>query len=451
MACKGNHGPHERVFEVKKEGNLNRICNTQYARPILLFFFSQQNKDAIELLDILKGYFEEEKPDCSLAMVDCDTEDTSSLVKNFEVSAIPTAVLISPVKKVLHRFEDLDPVTIVDAVDHEAAKFQVAYQAEGKIAFERIKELLDAHKVIVFMKGTAEAPECGFSEQIMEALRSQGVRFEAFNLLSPKDNLRNWIKVYSNWPSIPQLFINGQIIGGVDKTRDLISKDQLLPLIPDDHKTAPVYTELNKTISSDKLVLFVTSNFEGEEEIAKRCDNTMRYLQLKGLLFRLIDLKTNQALRKALESTHPQGLDLPILYHNGQELHSGDELFKKASSADDFKSEIDVSCFRGDTNALLTQLVNMRPLMIFIKGTPSNPQCGFTRTLLGELEKLNLEFGFFNILQDEFIRENLKHFSNWKTYPQVYIKGELVGGLDILKELIEEGEFQKMTAEFIRK
>lgn len=387
----------------------------------------------------------------SLALVDSDLEDTAPLLLNFKVTTIPAALLIRPNKKVIHEFADLDPVSIYEVVDKQAAEFKAEYEAERGPVFEKIEKLLNEHKVIVFMKGTAEKPECGFSEQIMEELRNQGIRFHGQNLFDPQENLRNWIKEYSKWPTIPQLFINGKLIGGLEKTKEFISKDELLPLVPETHRTIPIYSDLNKILSNDKLILFVTSNFEGQEVEAKRSDDTKRFLQLKGLDFKLIDLKEVPSIKKGIQASTSEETQLPILFYEGKPLLAGQELLDKAKSDDNMKSIIDVSCYRGDTNSLLTRLVNMRPLMIFIKGTPSNPQCGFTRTLLGILDNLNLDYGFFNILQDEFIRENLKHYSNWKTYPQVYLKGELVGGLDIIKEMIEEGEFQKMTAECVRK
>jgi len=79
--------------------------------------------------------------------------------------------------------------------------------------------------------------------------------------------------------------------------------------------------------------------------------------------------------------------------------------------------------------------------MLFIKGSPDAPKCGFTRKLIELLAKYrDVTYGTFDILQDNEVREGLKTYSNWPTYPQVYIKGELIGGIDILKELEEEGE-----------
>ncbi|WEW58648.1 glutaredoxin [Emydomyces testavorans] len=84
--------------------------------------------------------------------------------------------------------------------------------------------------------------------------------------------------------------------------------------------------------------------------------------------------------------------------------------------------------------ARLSELVKAAPVMLFMKGTPSVPQCGFSRQIVGILREKGVKYGFFNILADEDVRQGLKEFADWPTFPQLWVKGELVGGLDIVKE-----------------
>ncbi|KAF2773240.1 glutaredoxin [Teratosphaeria nubilosa] len=90
-----------------------------------------------------------------------------------------------------------------------------------------------------------------------------------------------------------------------------------------------------------------------------------------------------------------------------------------------------------ELNARLGELVKAAPVMLFMKGTPSAPQCGFSRQTVSILRERGIRYGFFNILADDEVRQGLKEFSDWPTFPQVYVGGELVGGLDILKEEFE--------------
>lgn len=89
-------------------------------------------------------------------------------------------------------------------------------------------------------------------------------------------------------------------------------------------------------------------------------------------------------------------------------------------------------------NERLTKLTGAAPVMLFMKGSPSSPQCGFSRQLVAILREHQVRFGFFDILKDDSVRLGLKTFSDWPTFPQLYINGEFQGGLDIIKESIEE-------------
>jgi Grx4 family monothiol glutaredoxin len=85
-----------------------------------------------------------------------------------------------------------------------------------------------------------------------------------------------------------------------------------------------------------------------------------------------------------------------------------------------------------DLHKRLTDLVKAAPVMLFMKGTPSSPQCGFSRQLVALLRENGVRYGFFNILADDEVRQGLKEFADWPTFPQLWIEGELIGGLDIV-------------------
>jgi Grx4 family monothiol glutaredoxin len=84
----------------------------------------------------------------------------------------------------------------------------------------------------------------------------------------------------------------------------------------------------------------------------------------------------------------------------------------------------------------LSSLVKAAPVMLFMKGTPSAPQCGFSRQLVALLRENSVKYGFFNILADDEVRQGLKEFADWPTFPQLWVDGELVGGLDIVSRKV---------------
>jgi monothiol glutaredoxin len=91
--------------------------------------------------------------------------------------------------------------------------------------------------------------------------------------------------------------------------------------------------------------------------------------------------------------------------------------------------------------------IGASPVVLFMKGTPDFPQCGFSAQTVAALRACGAEFKSFNIFEDPELRDALKRFSNWPTYPQLYVKGELIGGCDIALEMYRTGELKKLLAE----
>ncbi len=97
-----------------------------------------------------------------------------------------------------------------------------------------------------------------------------------------------------------------------------------------------------------------------------------------------------------------------------------------------------------DLNSRLTNLINSAPIVLFMKGSSEMPQCGFSANVCKILNHLGVSYNTFNILGDMDVREGLKQFSNWPTYPQLYVKGQLVGGNDIITEMLNNGELEQV-------
>jgi len=194
---------------------------------------------------------------------------------------------------------------------------------------ERLKSLVHSYPCMIFMKGDAEQPRCGFSKQLIGMLNEHQTDYKTFDILSD-ESVRQGLKEYSNWPTYPQVYINGELIGGLDIVKELLESGELAEKLP-----------------------------------------------------------------------------------------------KKRSLDEKLKS-----------------LVNKASIMVFMKGSATEPKCGFSRTLMQILDESGKKFETFDILQDGEVRQGLKTFSNWPTYPQVYVKGQLIGGLDIIKEMKESGDLE---------
>ncbi|MEM8551288.1 MAG: Grx4 family monothiol glutaredoxin [Pseudomonadota bacterium] len=86
--------------------------------------------------------------------------------------------------------------------------------------------------------------------------------------------------------------------------------------------------------------------------------------------------------------------------------------------------------------------VKSHDVLLFMKGTPNFPQCGFSGQVVQILDYLGVDYGSVNVLEDDDIRSGIKEYSNWPTIPQLYVKGEFVGGCDIIREMFQAGELQ---------
>ena len=95
-------------------------------------------------------------------------------------------------------------------------------------------------------------------------------------------------------------------------------------------------------------------------------------------------------------------------------------------------------------NEKIKEIISKNDVVLFMKGTPETPQCGFSMTVSNILKELKVKFNGVNVLADPEIRQGIKDFSNWPTVPQLYVKGEFIGGCDIAKEMYEKGELQKI-------
>lgn len=100
-----------------------------------------------------------------------------------------------------------------------------------------------------------------------------------------------------------------------------------------------------------------------------------------------------------------------------------------------------------DSHSRIAEIVNGNDVVLFMKGTPLFPQCGFSSRAIAILDHLGVAYESVDVLQDMDIRQGIKSYSDWPTIPQLYVKGEFVGGSDIMMEMFEAGELQQLVAQ----
>jgi Grx4 family monothiol glutaredoxin len=204
---------------------------------------------------------------------------------------------------------------------------------------------------------------------------------------------------------------------------------------------------LDKLIRSDTVMLFMKG-----VPMAPKCGFSRQVVELLNehrVPFGCFDILSDDEVRQGLKK-HSNWPTYPQIYVNG-ELQGGLDVMKELAEEGSLAEQWELA--NTTTTAAmspeislqerLSELVKRSDVMIFMKGLPSAPKCGFSRQLIEILDQTGVEYDAFDIFQDEEVREGLKTFSNWPTYPQLYAKGELVGGLDICQELQESDELME--------
>lgn len=195
---------------------------------------------------------------------------------------------------------------------------------------------------------------------------------------------------------------------------------------------------LDRLIHSDAVMLFMKG-----VPTAPRCGfsrQAVEILQEHKVPFGSFDILSDEEVRQGLKK-HSNWPTYPQIYVNG-ELQGGLDILKELVEEGNLAEQFEVTPATPEISLddRLRELTNRSDVMLFMKGLPSAPKCGFSRQLVAMLDEAGVPYDAFDILQDEEVRQGLKKLSNWPTYPQLYVKGDLIGGLDICKELEESGE-----------
>ncbi|XP_047330304.1 monothiol glutaredoxin-S17 [Impatiens glandulifera] len=357
--------------------------------------------------------------------------------------------------------------TILESVkelsrDNKTEKIQSSNKSED--LQKRLQELIDSHPIMLFMKGNPENPQCGFSQKVIDILKDENVKFGTFDILNDNE-VREGLKKFSNWPTFPQLYCKGELLGGCDiaiamhesgELKDVF-KDHDIKVLgdsigsgggisePSTGLSTTLTARLAGLINSSPVMLFM----KGKPE-APKCGFSRKVaeiLEQEKAEFGSFDILEDDEVRQGLK-VYSNWSSYPQLYINGELIGGSDIVLEMQKSGELNKVLTETGIIgAGTLEDRLKKLVKSSPVMLFMKGSPDEPRCGFSSKVVKALKKEGLEFGSFDILSDEEVREGLKSYSNWPTFPQLYYKGELVGGCDIVLEMQQNGELKSTLSE----
>ncbi|XP_018581988.1 glutaredoxin 3 [Scleropages formosus] len=220
------------------------------------------------------------------------------------------------------------------------------------------------------------------------------------------------------------------------KVQRLASSDAV-PAGAKEHPQADLNERLKRLINAASCMVFMKGSPQ-----EPRCGFSRQLVQIlndHGIQFSSFDILSDEEVRQGLK-TYSNWPTYPQVYVNG-ELVGGLDIIKELVESKELTNTFPTAV---TLEHRLKALINRTPVILFMKGNKEGAKCGFSRQILEILNSTGVDYDTFDILLDDEVRQGLKTYSNWPTYPQLYVKGELIGGLDIVKELKESGELQSV-------
>lgn len=438
--------PHAHFFRVEAE-ELPEISESYSVSAVPYFVFFKDGK----LFDTLEG-----ANPSSLANKVLNVAGASNIT---EIAA-PASLGMAAGPAVLETVKELAKENGA-SFQTESSKSDLSHSLK-----ERLQQLVDSHPVFLFMKGSPEQPKCGFSRKVVDVLKDEGVKFGSFDILSDNE-VRDGMKKFSNWPTFPQLFCKGELLGGCDiviamhesgELKEVFRDHGILPISDASEKSLEggisdstsglntnLAARLKGLVNLNPVMLFMKGS--PEEPKCGFSRKVVEILQLEKVGFGSFDVLTDDEVRQGLKvfsnwSSYPQ------LYIKGELIGGSDIVLEMQKSGELQRLLIEKGIVSKESlEDRLKNLISSSPTLLFMKGTPDAPRCGFSSKVVNALREEGVSFGSFDILTDDEVRQGLKTFSNWPTFPQLYHKGELIGGCDIVLELHSSGELKSTLSE----
>ncbi|XP_044496607.1 monothiol glutaredoxin-S17-like [Mangifera indica] len=480
------------VKELKSKEELDNVC--QSGATVILHFWASWCEASNHMYQVF-SHLSTDFPHAHFFTV--EAEEQPEISEAYSVSAVPYFVFFKDGKSV-DKLEGADPsslankvakvagsvnpgepaapaslgmaagATVLEAVK-ELAQENGSSQLNNQVQLglsdalkKRLQQLIDSYPVMLFMKGSPEEPKCGFSRQVVDVLKAEKVTFGSFDILSDNE-VRKGLKKFSNWPTFPQLYCKGELLGGCEiaiamhKSGELkdIFRDHGIETVDGNGKSGisvsiglstTVASQLESLINSSPVMLFMKG--KPEEPKCGFSGKVVEILRQEKVDFGSFDILTDEEVRQSLK-INSNWSSYPQLYIKG-ELIGGSDIVLEMQKSGELKkvlAEKGIISQKENLEDRLKNLIKSSPVMLFMKGTPDAPRCGFSSKVVNALREEGVSFGSFDILSDEEVRQGLKGLSNWPTFPQLYHKGELIGGCDIVLELRNNGELKSTLSE----
>ncbi|KAL9270699.1 Monothiol glutaredoxin-S17-like protein [Drosera capensis] len=414
----------------------------------------------------------------SFLVFQVEAEEQPEISESYCVSAVPFFVFFKDGEQV-DKLEGADPSSLANKVskiagslnrDETAAPASLG-MAAGPTILETVKE---------FSKSNGEAkaqatPENDLNKRVwfqpescVDILKNEKVDFRSFDILSDQE-VREGLKKFSNWPTYPQLYCKGELLDGSDIAIAMhesgepseVFRDHGIETIDAKGKAVEAAGGMGGVSESSGLSSSLTSRLEGlvnstpvilfmkgkpEEPKCGFRRKVVDVLRQENVELQTFGILADEKVRQGLK-VYSNWSSYPQLYIKGELIGGSDIVLEMQKSGELKKTLIEKGIIKESLEDRLKKLVESSPVMLFMKRSPDAPRCGFSSKVVNALSEEGMSFGSFDILSDQEVREGLKKFSNWPTYPHLYYKGELISGCDVILELKSNGELKSTLSE----
>eukprot|EP00350_Pseudokeronopsis_sp_OXSARD2_P002647 CAMPEP_0170544004 /NCGR_PEP_ID=MMETSP0211-20121228/2926_1 /TAXON_ID=311385 /ORGANISM="Pseudokeronopsis sp., Strain OXSARD2" /LENGTH=223 /DNA_ID=CAMNT_0010847539 /DNA_START=216 /DNA_END=887 /DNA_ORIENTATION=- len=216
-----------------------------------------------------------------------DADVARDIIDSIDIASVPSLALFHPFKNQPDIIENPSPEVVNDLIETQNEYYQKQLDFEKKKAFLEIETMVKSWPFFAFIKGSPEHPKCKFTRRLVDYFSKNQYKYKTFDILGD-ERVRQWLKHYSNWPTFPQVFINGSFTGGVDVVCQLIEENEFDELIPAICKKQTPKQELEDLLRQNKVLALIngTIDLQADDDSQK----LIKILKERGVKFAAVNM-----------------------------------------------------------------------------------------------------------------------------------------------------------------
>ena len=266
-------------ISVPKDYYSTRMALTDHMH--LFFLYDANDKDGIDFWsDYLLSLVEKFGKFLNVSTVSSELKDLVKIFTDGKDTNVeyPSIILAHPHLTEPQMIIGISPVDLYSLVEKFYNFYLNDFEKEKEEMFKKIKEILDSFPIVVFIKGVPQDPFCKFSKKFIELINSCWILYKAIDIFQD-EKLRCYLRLYSGWKTYPQLYINGKIIGGVDKLTELLEKKEFMGMVPPEMKMEEAKKKVDEEMKKPCVV------------VSSKSDKAIEVLKSKGANFGFVDIE----------------------------------------------------------------------------------------------------------------------------------------------------------------